>query len=58
MWEVMWSHIIIQAVIMVGQTIITLVAVFGVLQVPSDAPLGWLVLLCFMQGFCGVSLGR
>ncbi|KAE8736606.1 ABC-transporter, subfamily H member 12 [Frankliniella occidentalis] len=57
MREVMWSHIIIQTMMMILQTIIVLVGFFVVLQITNDGPLFWVVLLCVLQGFCGMCLG-
>ena len=57
MWEVMWSHVIIHTVVMMIQTTIVLVSVLDVLQVSNHGSLFWLVLLCLLQGFCGICMG-
>lgn len=58
MWEILWSHIIIHTGIMAVQTITVVVAFLEVMKVPCIGPLGWVLLLCFMQGFCGISMGE
>lgn len=58
MREVMWSHIIVQTMMMILQTIIVLVGFLSVLKITNDGPLGWVVLLCVLQGFCGMCLGE
>lgn len=58
MREVMWSHIIIQTFMMILQTIIVLVGFLEILKVTNDGPLFWVVLLCMLQGFCGMCLGK
>ncbi|KAK3921154.1 ABC transporter G family member 20 [Frankliniella fusca] len=57
MREIMWSHIVIQNFMMILQTIIVLVGFFVVLQITQDGPLFWVVLLCVLQGFCGMCCG-
>lgn len=43
---------------MILQTIIVLVGFLEVLQITNDGPLFWVVLLCVLQGFCGMCLGK
>ncbi|KAJ1525307.1 hypothetical protein ONE63_010129 [Megalurothrips usitatus] len=57
MREVMWSHIVIQTLMMILQTIIVLVGFLEVLKIHNDGPLGYIVMLCVLQGFCGMCLG-
>lgn len=55
--EILFSHILTQFVVLVGQTAITLVFILLVFAIPCEGPLGWLITLTFLQGLAGMCFG-
>ncbi|KAJ1525309.1 hypothetical protein ONE63_010131 [Megalurothrips usitatus] len=55
--EVLAAHVIIQMVLMVIAMVIALVMLLCVFQLSNQGPLFWVILLCFLQGLCGMCLG-
>lgn len=55
--EVITAHMITQYVVMVGQTILVLVFMIAVFEVPVRGPLVWAIVITLLQGTCGMSFG-
>ncbi|KAJ1519228.1 hypothetical protein ONE63_011167 [Megalurothrips usitatus] len=58
MRDVLLSHIITQAVLMVPVITVVLVSFLDLVKIHNSGPLEWVVLLCVLQGFCGLCLGE
>jgi len=55
--EILASHILVQFVVMLVQTLVTLTTILWAFSVPCHGPLGWLVVLTLLQGLAGMSFG-
>ncbi|CAG7829425.1 unnamed protein product [Allacma fusca] len=55
--EVISAHMVTQYVVMVGQTVLVLVFMIAVFEVPVRGPLGWAIVITLLQGTCGMSFG-
>ena len=56
--EVMLSHILTQFGVLLIQTAITLIFIFLVFAIPCSGPVGWVVVIAILQGFCGMWFGK
>lgn len=56
--EVLCAHVIVQIVLMVVAMVIALVMLLCVFQLTNNGPLFWVIFLCFLQGLCGMCLGK
>ncbi|XP_034255676.1 ABC transporter G family member 23-like [Thrips palmi] len=55
--EVLAAHVLVQIVLMIIAMVTALVMLLCVFQLTNNGPLYWVVLLCFLQGLCGMCLG-
>ena len=56
--EILVAAVLTQFLVLVGQTIITLVFILGVFGIPCHGPLGWVIALTLLQGCAGMCLGE
>ena len=56
--EILSAAVVTQFVVLVGQTLITLVFILGVFGIPCHGPLGWVIALTLLQGCAGMCLGE
>jgi hypothetical protein len=56
--EILAAAVVTQFLVLVGQTIITLVFILGVFGIPCHGPLGWVIALTLLQGCAGMCLGE
>ena len=55
--EILVAAVITQFIVLIGQTIITLVFILAIFGIPCNGPLGWLIVLTLLQGCAGMCLG-
>jgi hypothetical protein len=56
--EILVAAVFTQFLVLVGQTIITLVFILGIFGIPCHGPLGLVIALTLMQGCAGMCLGK
>ncbi|XP_046993217.1 ABC transporter G family member 20 [Schistocerca americana] len=56
-FEVLFSHVITQFVVMCGQTALVLIFMIVVFGVQCKGDIGWVVVLTILQGLCGMCFG-
>ncbi|XP_059488543.1 ABC transporter G family member 20 isoform X1 [Neocloeon triangulifer] len=56
-FEILFSHVITQFVVMCGQTALVLVFMIAVFGVECKGDIGWVVVLTILQGLCGMCFG-
>jgi len=57
-FEILFSHVITQFVVMCGQTALVLLFMIGVFGVECKGDLAWVVVLTILQGLCGMCFGE
>lgn len=56
-FEILFSHVVTQFVVMCGQTALVLIFMICVFKVECNGPLHWIVILTILQGLCGMCFG-
>lgn len=56
-FEVLFSHVITQFVVMCGQTALVLIFMIVVFQVECRGDIGLVITLTLLQGLCGMCFG-
>ena len=56
--EILTAAVFTQFIVLIGQTIITLVFILAIFGIPCLGPLGWVIALTLLQGCAGMCLGE
>jgi len=56
-FEILFSHVITQFVVMCGQTTLVLIFMLVVFGVTNNGDLFWVIVLTLLQGMCGMCFG-
>lgn len=56
-FEVLFSHVVTQFIVMCGQTALVLIFMIAVFGVTNNGELVWIVMLTILQGLCGMCFG-
>lgn len=56
--EILAAAVFTQFIVLIGQTIITLVFILAIFGIPCQGPLGWVIALTLLQGCAGMCLGK
>jgi hypothetical protein len=57
-FEILFSHVVTQFVVMCGQTALVLIFMIAVFGVECRGEIGWVVVLTILQGLCGMCFGK
>ncbi|XP_022917524.1 ABC transporter G family member 23 isoform X2 [Onthophagus taurus] len=55
--EILFSHVVVQFVVMCGQTALVLIFMMLVFGVQCKGDIGWVIVITILQGLCGMCFG-
>ncbi|XP_038219569.1 ABC transporter G family member 20 [Zerene cesonia] len=55
--EILFSHVLVQMIVMIFQTAMVLVVGFAIFDLTLKGPLGWVIILTLSIGLCGMTFG-
>lgn len=57
-FEILFSHVVTQFVVMCGQTALVLIFMIAVFEVECKGDMFWVIILTILQGLCGMCFGK
>lgn len=55
--EILFSHVIVQMLVMIAQSVMVLILAFLVFDLTMKGPIGWVIILTIITGLCGMTFG-
>ncbi|XP_067007044.2 ABC transporter G family member 23 [Anabrus simplex] len=55
--EILFSHVVVQFLVICGQTVLVLIFSFAVFNIPHEGPMFAVIILTLLQGMCGMCFG-